>query len=154
MIRRVLLATVLTAALAACGSSADEPQAQPSATFEVPGATTPVTPSALPPSSPPASTPAPSTPAFPSAKDGQNYKACNDGNCEVLIRKTAVITLNGEKNTATVKDGGVRLASKTGYVSLGGLGGAVSWSSNGPTHMATLKAAEGDTVIIVIKTRR
>ncbi len=103
----------------------------------------------------PTAPPTPTTPSFPTAKDGQNYKACNDGNCEVLIRKTAVLTLNGQKNTATVKDGGVRLTSGSGYVSLSGLDGYVSWSNgNGPTHSATLKAAEGDTVILVISTRR
>lgn len=92
---------------------------------------------------------------MPTAKDGQNYKACNDGNCEVVIQKKAVITLNGEKNTATVKDGSVRLASANGYVSLGGLGGSVSWSNgNGPTHSATLNYAEGDVVIMVIRTQR
>jgi hypothetical protein len=135
---------MLTAGLAACGGSTDKPQVQTSVTFErePAGPTTPVTPSPVP-------------PALPTAKDGQNYKACNDGNCEVLIRKTAVITLNGEKNTATVKDGSVRLTHGSGYVSLGGLGGAVTWyHDDGPTHSASLKYAEGDTVIMVIRTQR
>lgn len=119
----------LTAALAACTStSTGKPSTPPSLTT-------------------------PTTPAFPTAKDGQNYKACNDGNCEVLIRKTAIITLNGEKNTATVQDGGLRLADSDGYVSLSG-GSGVSWgNSGGPVHGATLKASDGDTVIVIITTR-
>jgi len=131
------------AVVTACGGAAETP---PPTAGTPPSALTTPPPSA-------SSTPPPS--AFPTAKDGQNYKACNDGNCEVLIRKHAVLTLNGQKNTATVKDGGVRLTSGSGYVSLSGLGGYVSWSNgNGPTHSATLKAAEGDTVIMVISTRR
>lgn len=150
VIRRALIALTLLAGLTACGGSVDEPGANtppPSAVSSTPPAPTtspaPITP------------PAPTTPAFPKAKDGQNYKACNDGNCEVLIHKKAVITISGEKNTATVKDGGVSLVSKNGSISLGGVGGVVSWGNgNGPPHTATLKAAEGDTVIMVIITRR
>ncbi|MET7277759.1 hypothetical protein ABZS29_05960 [Kribbella sp. NPDC005582] len=152
MIRRGVVALMLPVALAvvtACGGAAEK--TPPPTANNPPSALTTPPPSTL--TTPPPSTSPPS--AFPTAKDGQNYKACNDGNCEVLIRKHAVLTLSGQKNTATVKDGGVRLTSGSGYVSLSGLGGYVSWSNgNGPTHSATLKAAEGDTVIMVISTRR
>jgi hypothetical protein len=120
----------LTAALAACTStSTGKPSTPPSLTT-------------------------PTTPTFPTAKDGQNYKACNDGNCEVLIRKSATIILNGETNIATVQDGSLRLADSDGYVSVSGGSTGVSWgNSGGPVHDATLKASDGDTVIVIITTR-
>ena len=141
----------LTAALAACSSSTGKPETAGSGSTTAPTRRVPSEP--LPPSTPPSLT-TPTTPAFSTAKDGQNYKACNDGNCEVLIRKTATITLNGEKNTATVQDGSLRLADSDGYVSLSGGSTGVSWgNSGGPIHGAILKAGDGDTVIVIITTR-
>ncbi|MFB6721728.1 hypothetical protein ACFCV3_16250 [Kribbella sp. NPDC056345] len=145
MIRRLLLAVTLTAALAACGSSSGEPEAEYSLSWDGPtwptvGPPTPII---------------PTTPPLPEAKDGQNYEACNDGNCEVLIRKTAVITIGGEKNSATVKDGVIRLVRKNGSITLGGVGGVVLWGDGtGPLHRATLTFSEGDTVVMAIVTRR
>src|SRR5689334_14532051 len=111
-----LAAVLALAVVTGCGGSAERTP-PPSASTALPSA--PSTPPPSLPSTPPPSLPSTPPPsAFPTAKDGQNYKACNDGNCEVLIRKHAVLTLNGQKNTATVKDGGVRLTSGSGYVSL------------------------------------
>ncbi|HZX06195.1 hypothetical protein [Kribbella sp.] len=109
----------------------------------------------------------PSSPAVPAAKDGENYRACADGTCEVLIRKQAVITLNGDKFTATVAKGTLKFTDAKGYISVsrsgtdasrsgggsvsGVAGGiaAVSWHDDGrPTHIATLTYAAGDTVIV------
>jgi len=137
-------------ALGACSAGND-----PSAGGDVPASTTS---SAMPASEPPTaapSTPTPTpmpTPSFPTAKDGQNYKACADGNCEVLLSSKAVIGLHVKKYNATVKSGTVRLESGSGYVSLSGFGN-VSWSNNGPVYSATLKAAEGDTAILIIRSR-
>ena len=135
-------------ALGAC-SAGDNPSAGGDAPAPAPMSTTS---SETPPTEEP-STPTPSpTPVFPTAKDGQSYKACADGNCEVLLRSKAVITLHGKKYNATVKSGTVRLESGSGYVSLSGFG-YVSWSNNGPVYSATLKAAEGDTAILIIRSR-
>jgi hypothetical protein len=129
-------------ALGACSAGNGEP---PSSTA-VSAPEMPVEPSGLPMES---STP---SPTFPTAKDGQNYAACSDGNCEVLLRSKAVITLHGKKYNATVKSGTVRLESGSGYVSLSGFGN-VTWSNNGPVYNATLKAAEGDTAILILTSR-
>jgi hypothetical protein len=107
------------------------------------------------------------------AKDGQNYKACDDGTCEVLIRGKATLNLTGSKFTATVADGTLKLTDSKGYISLsrngsgasrsgggsaGGVAGgiaAVSWSDQGgPVHIATLTYAEGDTVVVALTTRK
>jgi hypothetical protein len=93
----------------------------------------------------------PSKAPFPTAKDGTNYKACNDGKCEVLIRKAANFTLEGKKVRATVVKGTLKLTFATGYVSMSGTGYS-SWSDGGPTHSATLKAADGDTAILILTT--
>jgi hypothetical protein len=112
------------------------------------------------------------SPTVPVAKDGQNYTACTDGACEVLIRQKAALNLSGEKFTATVLDGALKLTDSKGYISLsksgsdvsrsggGSAGGAsgglaaVSWSEQGgPLHIATLTYAEGDTVIVTFATK-
>ncbi|WP_410785885.1 hypothetical protein [Kribbella sp. C-35] len=122
----------------------------------------------------PASTPSntPTSAQMPAAKDGQNYKACDDGVCEVLIRTKAALNLKGDKFTATVVGGTLKLTDSKGYISLsrngsgasrtggGSTGGAaggiagVSWSDQGgPLHIATLAYAEGDTVIVNFTTK-
>jgi hypothetical protein len=167
VIARGLIALAALSALAACSNSADEsdspntpstsqassPTSSPTST---PSASQPSTPS---PTTPPvASTPSstPSSPPtgtpFPQAKDGQNYKACNDGNCEVLIRKVAKLTIDGDKYTATVVKGTLKITSNSGYVSISG-GGLASWSNgNGPLHSASLKAVDGDTAVVILRT--
>ena len=164
MITRGLIALTLLAVLAACGDPGDKAAPSGDASHSSSTSTSSTPTSSTPASSTPASsTPARSTPTasiastptgtpFPTAKDGQNYKSCNDGNCEVLVHSKAVITLRGKKYNATVKSGTVRLESGSGYVSLSGYG-YVSWSNNGPVYNATLKAAEGDTAILIITSR-
>lgn len=111
----------------------------------------------------------PVSPTVPPAKDGQNYQACVDGTCEVLIRKTAALNLRGDKFTATVAGGTLKLTDAKGYISLskngsdasrsgggsvGGANGGVSWNDqDGPVHVATLAYAEGDTVIVSFLTK-
>lgn len=109
----------------------------------------------------------PTSAAVPAAKDGENYAACVDGVCEVLIRQKAALNLGGDKFTATVSNGELKLTDAKGYISLskngggasrsggGSAGGAagglagVSWSDQGgPLHIATLSYAEGDVVIV------
>ncbi|MGW6198706.1 hypothetical protein ACWF0M_21340 [Kribbella sp. NPDC055110] len=114
----------------------------------------------------------PTSAAVPAAKDGQNYRACDDGICEVMIRTKAALNLKGDKFTATVADGTLKLTDSKGYISLsksgsdvsrsgggsaGGVAGglaAVSWNEQGrPLHIATLTYAEGDTVIVSFTTK-
>ncbi|NIK56356.1 hypothetical protein [Kribbella shirazensis] len=91
---------------------------------------------------------------MPAAKDGQNYKACNDGTCEVLIRGKAMLDITGDKSTVTVVDGTLKITDGNGYVSLSG-NGMSSWGdSGGPLHTASLKYAEGDTAVLVLTTRK
>ncbi|WP_134131637.1 hypothetical protein [Kribbella pratensis] len=149
MITRGIAGLVLMFALVACGGSGK---------------------SETPPSGTPAGTP--TSAAVPAAEDGQNYQACVDGVCEVMIRKKAVINLKGAKFTATVADGTLKLTDSKGYISLsrsgsdvsrsgggsaGGVAGglaAVSWSDQGgPLHIATLTYAEGDAVIVSFTTK-
>lgn len=87
------------------------------------------------------------------AKDGRNYKACNDGTCEVLIRGKATLNLNGESSTVTVVDGTLKITDDNGYVSLSGSGVSTWGKSGGPLHTAALKYAEGDTAVLVLTTR-
>ena len=148
-------------ALGACSAGNDT-----SAGGESPASTSvstpemPVEPSGLPMDEPSTPTPTP-TPSFPTAKDGQNYAACSDGNCEVLVRKLAQITLDRRKVNMTVADGRITItnARKDGgsnfTVSVQGTAGVATWGSmGGPMHSASLKAAEGTTAIVILKTRR
>jgi hypothetical protein len=158
VISRGLVAAALLATLVACDSS------------ETPRTTNPVGSPTITPSPTVPSTS--SQPVVPAAKDGQNYKACNDGTCEVLIRKKAVLNLRGDKFTATVAAATLKLTDSNGYIALsrngtdvsrsgggsaGGVAGgiaAVSWSSqSGPLHIATLTYAEADTVIVSFTTK-
>ncbi|WP_329003605.1 hypothetical protein OHA18_09825 [Kribbella sp. NBC_00709] len=163
MITRGLVAAALLATLVACGSSEQPRSTKPVGSPMIVPSQTPGTPKPPTPMQP--STP--SQPVVPAAKDGQNYKACNDGTCEVLIRKKAALNLSGDKFTATAAAATLKLTDSHGYISLsrngsdvsrsgggsaGGVAGgiaAVSWSSqDGPLHIATLTYAEGDTVIV------
>ena len=158
VIARGLIAVTLLSTLAACGNSTDQSDSPASptspGTSQVGSPSTSTTSSGTGVATPPSATPppTPTTTPFPKAKDGQNYKACNDGNCEVLIRKAATFTLDGEKVKVTMVKGTLRLTHGSGYVSLSG-GGYASWSDGGPFHNAALKAGEGDTAILVLVTR-
>lgn len=132
------LALVLT--LGACSSGADKPAADKPAVGETAGEPAPT------------SAGSSSTP-LPAAADGQNYRACIDGDCEVLVRKSAELTLGKDKLDVTVSNASVRITDGDGYVSIGG-GGVSSWGpSGGPLHTASLKAADGDTAIVVLTTQ-
>jgi hypothetical protein len=160
MIIRGFVALALLAATAGCSSGGTP---RPSAGASQSSATKPGTPTSSVTATPP---------AIPTAKDGQNYHACADGTCEVLIRKKAVLNLHGDKFTATVAAGALKLTDSNGYIALsrngtdvsrsgggsaGGVAGgiaAVSWSSqSGPLHIATLTYAEADTVIVSFTTK-
>ncbi|GAA1605164.1 hypothetical protein [Kribbella karoonensis] len=163
---RGIAGVALLLTLTACGGStkggASMPTTPPATSATAPSTSTPST-------STPSSTAAttPTAPAVPAAKDGQNYKACVDGICEVLVRTKAVINLNGDTFTATVAKGTLKLTDAKGYISLsrtgssssrsgnGSVGGAaggiaaVQWNDgDGPVHIATLTYAEDDTVIV------
>lgn len=140
----------LVLAMSACSPGNDATD-QPPSPQQTASASASVTP-------PASTTPAePSTPPLPTAKDGQNYKACTDGNCEVLIEKTATLTIDGKKVTATVEDGYVQLVQRgpDGFqVGVSGSGGTSWGDSNGPRHSLSLKAADGTTAVVVLTTTR
>ena len=151
MIVRGVLGIVAVLALTACSAGNDT-----SAGGESPASTTsatpemPVEPSGLP--EEPATPPTP-TPAFPAAKDGENYAACADGNCEVLIRKAASITLDGKKVAVTVVDEAIKLKGPSFEISVKG-NGMSSWGSfDGVSHSASVKAADGTTAILILRSR-
>lgn len=96
-----------------------------------------------------------STPAIPpAAKDGQNYKACADGNCEVLIRSTAVISVYGVLFTFKVAEGSFDEHGGDGFVQFPGRGGPFTMSgfTGGADPTLTVTFHEGDTAIVAIRT--
>ncbi|MEU4607854.1 hypothetical protein AB0F43_33130 [Kribbella sp. NPDC023972] len=153
MIVRGVLGVMAVLALGACSSGndtaagGDSPATTSSApTSEVPSGTPMEEPST------PTPTPTP-TPSFPTAKDGQNYAACSDGNCEVLIRKAATLKLDGKKVAVTVVDEAIKLKGPSFDISVKG-NGMSSWGSmGGPMHSAAVKAADGATAILILRTR-
>ena len=91
----------------------------------------------------------------------------------MLIRTKAALNLKGDKFTATVANGTLKLTDAKGYISLGrdgsgasrtgggsvgGVAGgiaAVSWHDQGsPSHTATLSYAEGNTVVAAFTTTK
>ncbi|GAB3927907.1 hypothetical protein GCM10029976_024800 [Kribbella albertanoniae] len=84
--------------LAACGSSGDQVATTPSASVPTASATTPSesspapTPTPAPPTKP---KPKPTPKPVPKAKDGSNYAACSDSNCEVLLRPSTTLRFRG-----------------------------------------------------------
>jgi hypothetical protein len=111
----------------------------------------PVDPSGVPTEEP--TTPTPAPPSLPAAKDGENYAACADGTCEVVIRQAATITLDGKKVAVTVVDESIKLKGPSFEISVKG-SGVSSWGSmDGPTHSASVKAADGTTAILVLQSR-
>ncbi|WP_134120348.1 hypothetical protein [Kribbella kalugense] len=171
MIGRGLVVAAALVTLVGCGNSDDSAGGNPGTLKGASPTGSPVGSPMITPS-PTLGTPQPPSPLQPStqaptAKDGQNYKACVDGICEVLIRNKAALNLSGDKFAATVAAGKLKLTDSHGYIALsrngtdvsrsgggsaGGVAGgiaAVSWSSQGgPLHIATLTYAEGDTVIV------
>ncbi|WP_433162621.1 hypothetical protein [Kribbella sp. CA-247076] len=98
------------------------------------------------------------TTPFPAAADGQNYAACADGNCEVLVRESATLTVEGLPIAVTVVDGKVRLTGKHANgsafdVSASG-NGVAGWGSGDRSHTLALKAADGSTAILILRTSR
>lgn len=90
--RTTLLATGLL--LTACASPPPATTAPPSSST-TPSSTTPSAISSTPPPPPPA----------PAAADGTNYRACQDGNCEILLTGPAEIPLGsrGRRGKLVVK---------------------------------------------------
>lgn len=158
VIVRGVLGVVAVLVLGACSSGNDSTGAPTSTSVSTPEM--PVEPSGLPlnPSTTPTAA-APTTTPLPTAKDGTNYAACTDGNCEVLVRKAATLTIDGEKVRVTVADGWIELTNRTrpggnGFeVSVRG-SGVSSWTSNGgPVHTVATKSAEGTTGVLILRTR-
>src|SRR5207253_2611940 len=90
VIARGLVVAAALATLVSCGNSDDSTGAKASAPQSTGSSAGPVGSPMITPS-PTSATPTPPTPSttrppVQTAKDGQNYKACSDGNCEVLIR--------------------------------------------------------------------
>ena len=76
----------------------------------------------------------PKTP-LPAAADGQNYKACADGNCEVLVKKSAKFTVKGKVLTVTVANGAVSVSNREadggGFTTGLSEEGGSSWGTSG-----------------------
>jgi hypothetical protein len=64
------------------------------------------------PASPSARPSKPPTTPLPTAADGENYAACADGNCEVLVKKSAQITVKNKLLTVTVTNGVVSVSNR------------------------------------------
>ncbi|ADB33519.1 hypothetical protein Kfla_4489 [Kribbella flavida DSM 17836] len=65
--------------------------------------------------SPSTSSTAPTTPPttpLPLAADGENYQACTDGNCEVLVKQSARFAVKGKLLTVTVTNGEVNVSNR------------------------------------------
>ncbi|MFD3402901.1 hypothetical protein ACFWUU_19600 [Kribbella sp. NPDC058693] len=95
-----------------------------------------------------------STPAIaPAAKDGQNYKACADGNCEVLIRGSAVIAVYGVLFTFTVAEGSFDERGGGGFLHVSGIGGPAPLGGfTGAEPALEVTFHEGDTAVVAIRT--
>ncbi|GAA0623551.1 hypothetical protein HPO96_33515 [Kribbella sandramycini] len=90
--------------------------------------------------------------ALPIADDGQNYAACADGTCVVLIKKSAAFTVRGTRITVSVAGGTVSIGNRT---SDGGgfstnVGGKAGWGSAGSMTNATPLGLNGSTAVLRI----
>jgi hypothetical protein len=112
-----IAAVVMATALAGCSSAA--PAKAP--------------PSAPPPSAgpSPSASPSPTRPAFPSAADGSNIKACYDGKCEVLVAKKARIPLK-----PSLRVSGLVVTVSGGRVKMVAGGGSMQADGNANTTLA------------------
>ncbi|RZU19674.1 hypothetical protein EV645_1891 [Kribbella rubisoli] len=89
----------------------------------------------------------------PAAKDGQNYKACADGNCEVLIRGSAVITVYGVQFTFKVAGDTFDERGGDGFLHLSGTGGPFPVGGfTGASPTLKVPFHEGDTAVVAITT--
>lgn len=134
------LTAALSLALTACGGtepeSAATPEAAPTGRASL-ERTAPPTPIALP---------------FPEAADGEDYGACYDGDCEVLVTEGVVIELDDEFRT-----GALTVASIDEYVNVVSNGGGAFISFNlGPGNVGNMnnvlnietRAIDGDRAVI------
>lgn len=151
VITRGVTGLLLVLTLAACSGGGDKPVVVGSP-VETRATTRPV------PSLPTATTTFPDPASTSStAANGQNYSACKDGTCEVLIRKKATFIVRGDRLTITIANSMARIdqSGPTGSGSMVlpvGSGGG-SWSvSGGPTTSIALRTADGTSGIIVLVT--
>jgi len=89
---------------------------------------------------------------FPTAANGQDYAACADGNCEVLVRESATLTVEGQKVAVTVADGTVRLTGRHANgseldLSVSG-NGVAGWGSGDRSHELTITAADDSAALL------
>ncbi|MFC9694878.1 hypothetical protein ACFTSF_40395 [Kribbella sp. NPDC056951] len=95
-VTRTAVLAVALLMLAACGSSGDRVAISPSASVPTASATPPPKSSPTPtPTATPTPTPKPTAKPAPMAKDGSNYAACSDSNCEILIRPSTTVRFRG-----------------------------------------------------------
>ncbi|MFB6724756.1 hypothetical protein ACFCV3_31560 [Kribbella sp. NPDC056345] len=96
-VTRTAVLAVAVLMLAACGSSGDQ-VTTPSASVPTASATPPPKSSPTPtptPTAKPTPKPTPTPKPVPKAKDGSNYAACSDSNCEVLLRPSTTLRFRG-----------------------------------------------------------
>ena len=88
--------------------------------------------------------PTPSEEAFPEAADGQDYGACADDECEVLVIGQTSIDSGMGPLSVSVADGSVTLVSGGVIMSMGEGGTAVF----GDTLTVDMVAVEGDRAVL------
>lgn len=88
--------------------------------------------------------PAPSEEAFPAAADGQDYGACADDECEVLVVGQASIDSSMGPLSVSVADGSVTIVSGGAVMSMGEGGTAMF----GDTLTVDMAAVEGDRAVL------
>jgi hypothetical protein len=97
----------------------------------------------------PTSSKAPATP-LPAAADGGNYQACVDGTCEVLVNKSATITVRGVRFGVEVNNGYVAFSRDSGdyfYITLSEVG-PVRWGPENSWVQAQLTGVNGTSAVM------
>lgn len=90
--------------------------------------------------------------ATPTAKDAQNYAACADGNCEVLIRGAAAISVYGVLFTVTVAEDSFDARGGDGYLHVAGIGSSSLSGFAGAEPTLEVTFHKGDTAVVAITT--
>lgn len=91
-----------------------------------------------------ADTPSPSEEPFPESADGQDYSACSDNDCEVLVIGQAQIESEMGPLIVSVADGGVTILNGGTTMSMGEGGTAVF----GDALTIDIVAAEADRAVL------
>ncbi|MEV8374362.1 hypothetical protein AB0P21_16585 [Kribbella sp. NPDC056861] len=100
---------------------------------------------------------APPTTPLPAAADGQNYQACADGNCEVLVKKSAKFAVKGKLLTITVVDGAVSVSNREadggGFTTGLSLDGSSSWGTAGALTSGKLTGLNASAAVVQLTSK-